>query len=102
MTSRGVVKLAVSPVTNRSGSITAGTTSQVAAVANTARKWLVIQNPSTETEPLYVEFGAVATIASTSMELEPGAMLLFDVAVPTDSINVNATSTLHKFFVLEG
>lgn len=88
-------------VRNRSGTIAAGTTSQVAAAANNDRRFLYIQNASTASEPLYIEFGAVATINTTSIELAVGASVLFDSCVPVGSVNVNATTTGHRYFILE-
>lgn len=103
-----------SPVTltERSGAIAAGGTSQQLAAANTARKYLLIQNLTSAAgqgiavaENLYIRFGAVAAGIDngTSIELSPGASLVFeDTAIPTQAIQVNATTINHRFIAVEG
>lgn len=93
---------AVHSITDGSGTIAVAATSQQALAANTGRRFLQIQNPSTETEPLYYDFGVAATIATTSFELTPGQAALYDFAVPATAINVIATTMGHRFFVKEG
>src|SRR5258708_5888142 len=88
---------------DRSGTITTGAASQVAAAANVGRQYLLIQNLDT-TEDLWVNFGAAAAITTPGSIRVPKAggtepsFLLFDgsAAVPTASVNVNATTLGHK------
>ncbi len=89
--------------TNRSGTVTLGGTSQQLAASNAARKRIFIQNPSAQTEVLYIDFGASAsTTPGTSIELLPGGS--YDSAgapPPSDAINVTATTTSHPFIAKE-
>lgn len=89
-------------VANKSSTITAGGTAQDAAAANSNRAWLLVQNPATETEPLYVDFGADAAVDGTDLTLAPGAAVVLDIHCPTGRISVNAATTGHKFIVKEG
>lgn len=63
-------------VTNHSGDIAVGGTSQIAIAANADRLGWSIQNPVTNpnTESLYIDFG-VAADPATSFEIPPGGML---------------------------
>lgn len=89
--------------TDRSGSIAVGNTSQQAMAANGARKRLIIQNPATETEVLYVNFTAAANSATKiSLELVPGGS--YDSAfgpVTTEAVNVVAVTAAHKYIAKE-
>lgn len=99
-------------LTERSGAMTTGGTSQQLAAANTLRKYLFIQNPVTLTgqniaaaETLFVRFGATAAGVNngTSIELVPGASITFEGnAIPTAAIQVNAATTAHRWIALEG
>jgi hypothetical protein len=98
-------------LTNRSGTISVGGTSEVLAAANATRSYLLIQNPSTAAgqgiataESLYINFGAAAGIDDgTSFELTPGGSLeLQGPFISSDSINVNATTINHAWIAREG
>jgi hypothetical protein len=89
-------------LTDASGTITTGGTSQEVLNAEPARKLLIIQNLD-DTEDLWINFGGDATIdgagsivlgARQYWEPPPGFM-------PTQSVEVNAASTGHKFTVKE-
>ncbi len=90
-------------LTNRSGTITAGGTSQQIAPANASRKYLFIQNPITATETLFVNFGSPAA-SGTSYEIAAGGSLSLGVGsfVPTDAVNIVAATTGHVFVAKEG
>jgi hypothetical protein len=89
--------------TNRGGTITLGGTSQQIMAVNAARKRMIIQNPSSEIESLFMNFTAAANAGNnTSFELMPGGY--FDSAfgpVSTEAINVVAATTGHKFVAKE-
>lgn len=53
--------------------IAASTSSVTLLAANTARRGVVIRNPST-TATLYFRYGATATIANATYSLPPGAL----------------------------
>lgn len=90
-------------VTNMSGTITTGGTSQSIYTATSAMMWLFIQNPATETETLYVDIGRSADDDGTSIELQPGdALELAGTFIPTGTINLMATTTGHKFVAKRG
>ena len=89
---------------NRSGTITTGGTAQQAVAATKGRKLLVIDNPSTESESLWVSLVGSATTDSPSLELEPGdpPLAFQGDACPDNPVSVIAATTGHKFTVLEG
>jgi hypothetical protein len=66
------------------------------------RRFLLIQNPVTETENLFVDFGSNAVADGTDLTLVPGAAVIFDVACPVDRVSVIAATTGHKFIMKEG
>ena len=77
--------------------IAVGGTAQSLVGANSSRKRLFVQNPSTATESLFLRFGGTATTTYTSLELLPGAA--FDSSggpCPSDAISVNAATTGHQ------
>lgn len=91
-------------ITDRSTTITAGGTAQTLMAANTSRKDCLIQNPTSESELLYVNVGATAATTGNSVELLPG--MSFNCAgnggVPTALISVVAATTSHKIIAKEG
>lgn len=89
-------------LTDRSGTITAGGTAQAAAAANTARKHLFIQNPSTAPGSLWFSTTDTAVQASPSIELLPGASAVTGSFVPTGAVSVIAATTGHAFTMREG
>ena len=105
----GSVSPTTGTFTDRSGSITAGGTSQTLASANTARKQIVIENPSSATgqnisaaESLYINFtGAGGVDNGTSIELVPGGSYVSGTPVSTQAITVNAATTGHVFIAKE-
>lgn len=96
--------MAATPTTDRSGTITVGGTSQQVSASNAARKGMEIQNGSTATESLFINFGAAATNVpgGGSHEITPGGS--WDTAgraPPSDAININAVTTAHAFTAKE-
>lgn len=89
-------------LTDRSGTITTGGTAQTAAAANTARKHLFIQNPSTAPGSLWFSTTGTAVQASPSIELVPGASYETGTFVPTGVVSVIAATTGHAFTAREG
>jgi hypothetical protein len=89
-------------ITDRSSTVTVGGTAQTAIAANIYRRFLFIQNPTTEIENLFVDFGATAVGDGTDLTLVPGAAVLFDVAVPIELISVIAATSGHKFIMKDG
>ncbi len=82
-----------------SSTITTGGTAQSAVTANANRVYLLVQNPKTETETLFVSMSGTATSTGTSIGLERGEKLIFDHAVPIGAVSVIAATTGHKFVV---
>lgn len=90
-------------VTDRSGTLTTGSTSQQVMAANTARRFLLVMNPIGATETLFIGCGITATTASGMITLAPGGSWIESgAAVPSNAINVNAVTTAHAFTALEG
>lgn len=96
------------PTINRSGSITAGGTAQLAVAANDSRRYLLIQNKSTALESFWVDFDATAVADSPSIEIAPGVTIFWEtgdaqeVYIPTGAISVIAATTGTKFTIKEG
>lgn len=89
-------------LTDKSGTITTGGTAQTAAAANTSRKYLFIQNPSTAPGSLWFSTVTTAVAASPSIELVPGASDATGVFCPTGAVSVIAATTGHAFTMREG
>ena len=91
--------------TDRSGAITTGGTSQQLMADNASRRYILIMNPSTESESLFINFTANAsTSAGSSLEIIPGGRYERDASsyVTTEAVNVVAATTGHKFVAKEG
>jgi len=75
---------------------TGGLDQQLLAAAT--RKILMIWNPPTETELLYVNFGAAAAADNTSIPLEPGSMIEMQSPgfVSNEAVHVIAATAGHK------
>jgi hypothetical protein len=90
-------------ITDRSGTVAAGGTSQALAAANTSRSFLFVLNPKAATESLWIDFGTAAVTASPSIELQPGQYFSMEGAfVATGAVNVTATTTGHVWTAKEG
>lgn len=94
---------ATQPISDASGTITTGGTSQQIQAAvgsgttDAARQFLVIQNREA-TDHLYVNFGAAAsTTAAGSFDIAPGTTMWFDVWVVDSSVNIIGPTTGDKF-----
>jgi len=96
----------VTNMTDRSGNIAVGGASQQLAAANAVRRRILVENPSTAAESLFINFGAAASVngAATpdSIEITPGGY--FDSGNgPVDGrvINVVAATGGHKYIAKE-
>jgi hypothetical protein len=101
--------MAQGTITDYSGTITVGGTSQSLLAYNPIRRYLFIQNPRAASETLAVNFTDVAavsgaTTAGESVELAPGEALEFREKdfVPVNAINIVAATTNHSFTCKEG
>lgn len=84
-----------------SDTITSGGTAQTALAANPGRKYLLIQNPSTASEVLWVSLvGTAAVDTEGSVSIEAGGALVFENGfVPSSAVSVIAATTGHKFTI---
>lgn len=91
--------------TDASGTLAVGATSQQLVAADGNRIAIVISNPATAAsqgiaapEPLYINFGAAATIGGSSLELLPGEKVTAETLglSPTQAINWIATTVAHQ------
>lgn len=91
-------------LTDGSGTVTTGGTSQQVFAANTARLFLSCQNPVTATETLFVNIGAAASTTGGSFEIAPGAYREFTGAglIPSGTINITAATSGHRFVCKQG
>src|SRR5215207_7927550 len=90
-------------LTDRSGTVTTGGTAQTVLAVNASRKYLLVQNPSSNSGTMWVAFGQAAVQASPSIELAPGAGLVFEGGfVPTDSVSAIGPTTCMPFTIWEG
>jgi hypothetical protein len=91
----------IGALTDRSGAITAGGTSQQVAAAKTNRAYLLFQNISDTA--MWLNFGAAATADNNSIFLNSqGSMLFSGSFIPSDSVNVLCATTGKKFVCKEG
>jgi hypothetical protein len=88
-------------LTDRSGTITTGGTSQQVMAANTNRKYLLIQNESTG--DLWINFGVAAVIAQPSIRLgQWDAFVMEEGFISTQALNVIGATTAQAFTAKEG
>jgi hypothetical protein len=92
------------PVTSLNGSTTVATggTFQTALAADPGRHGCLIQNPTTATEPLYVNVASASPSTANSFSLAPGSSFscLSGGTVVTDKITVTAATTGHAFVMV--
>jgi hypothetical protein len=92
-------------VVDRSGTVTTGGTPQQLMAANSNRMYLLIENPTTATEPLYISLtGNAETGSVRSLSIAPGGTYerAAPAYVPTNAVSVTATTTGHAFVAVEG
>lgn len=88
-------------VTDRSGTITLGGTAQVIMAANTARRYLFIQNVSDTT--MWCNFTTTAVANQPSMQLIPGASFVMEASfISTEAISCIGATTAKAFTAKEG
>lgn len=88
-------------LTDASGTITTGGTSQQVLAANPSRRYLLVQNLSTT--DLWLRFAVAAVTDQPSIRLVAGATFEWNAPgfVPEDSFNVIGGTTGQKFVVKE-
>lgn len=87
-------------LTDGSGTITTGGTSQQALASNTSRVYLLVQNVGDV--DLWVDFGTAAVQTQPSILLRSGGALTFEgVFVPTGTVNVIGATTGEPFVAKE-
>jgi hypothetical protein len=84
--------------TDRSLAIASGGVSETLAAALATRIHILIQNPSSEIESIFVNFTDDATSTGDSVELAPGAYQIFST---TEAVKVLAATTGHKVIAKE-
>lgn len=90
-------------LTDRSGTLTAGATAQILAAANASRHYLFIENPSNQTESLWINFTTTAVRSEPSIEIPPGAAFTMEAGfVSTELVSVIATTINHPWIAKEG
>ena len=90
-------------LTNRSGTITLGGTAQSFATAKGDRKYLFIQNPSTNSDSLWLNWrGGTAVVGQPSVELPVGAVIIATDDVPRGAISIIGATTGMSFIGEEG
>ena len=96
----GGASVAAVTCTDRSGTIAVGGTAQNAAVFNTSRKTLIVQNASAATEPL--TFSVTGVAGAGSLSLPAGGGFTWPAGtIPTAAVSVYAATTGHAFVVVE-
>lgn len=89
------------PITDGSGTISVGGTSQVVFAANPIRKYLIFQNQSSG--DLWINFGIAAVQSQPSIRVFPGESFLMEGShISTDSINVIGATTGQSFAAKQG
>lgn len=93
------------PYSDKSGRITAGGVSQKLLSASDNWNDVFVQNPSDQSESLFVDFGvpaavpATPTSARTAIELMPGQYIYKRTPgyIPSDQWNITAATINHPF-----
>lgn len=91
-------------LTDRSGTIAASNVSQLVSPAFNFRAYLFIQNPSSASESLFVNFTSPASVGGgTCYELLPGASIEMTMLsfVSIEQVNVAAQTIGHPFICKE-
>jgi hypothetical protein len=98
----GTLGLITMTFTDHSGSITAGGTAQPLMNANASRKYLFIQNISSNL--LWIDFGTAAVQDQPSIKLMPDsdAYKLDAGTIDTESVSIIGATTGQKFVAKEG
>lgn len=95
------VKPSSGNLTDRSGAITTGATAQQLAAANTARKYLLIQNLDSG-EDLWINFTTTAVADRPSIRIPPdGTFVMEGSFVSTELVSVIAATTGHEWTAKE-
>ncbi|MNV12917.1 hypothetical protein D3C71_1035420 [compost metagenome] len=95
------IQAATGSLTNRSGTITAGGTSQVLMAANATRKYLFIQNVSVN--DLWIDFGTAAIANQPSIKLVANAVYIQENSfVSTQAVNIIGATTAQAYTAKEG
>ena len=91
-------------LTDGSGTVTTGGTSQQVFAADPNRHYLFCGNPRGAIEDLYINFtSAASTTDGKSIDLGPGGTFWFeDNFISTEAVNVTAAGTGHAFICKEG
>lgn len=101
-----VVPVVQSPsgaLTDRSGTLTAGGVAQNAMPANATRRYLLLRNPLSATEPLWYDLTATAVAASPSIRLDAGDSFVMESGfVSNQALSVFAATTGHAWTAKEG
>ena len=91
--------------TDRGSTITTGGTDQILAAANALRKELIIQNPPTAIESLFINLGAAASLTSNNFaQLPPGASVSLSLGsglIDQEAVHVIAATAGHVWFAKE-
>lgn len=89
------------PLTDKSGTITSGGVAQTLAAANTARKYIIIQNNSVES--LWINFTTTAVQTQPSIQLLPNGSYVMEASfVSTELISIIGATTGSAFSAKEG
>src|SRR5438105_3024822 len=101
----------INTITDKSGVVAAGGVSQTLVAANSKRRRLIIQNPSTAAlqgiagaESLWISYvGAAAVGGGNCIEIQSGTSWDDGVDCPTgQAVTITATTINHKFVCYEG
>lgn len=86
-------------IAHRDGTIAVGGVSQRILRANPNLLYIFIQNPSDQSESLFINIGRPATLAAGNWELLPGSWFERFVPgwIPIEDINVAAATPGHPF-----
>jgi hypothetical protein len=96
-----LVTLTSGALTDRSGTITTGGTSQQLAPSNATRKYLLIENLSSG--DLWINFGVAAVAGQPSLKIPAGAALTMESGfVSNQAVNVLGATTAQAFAAKEG
>jgi hypothetical protein len=96
----GKVGPAAGSFTDRSGTITTGSTAQTLAAANANRQYLFIQNNSAS--DLWINFTTTAVLSQPSIKLASGTSMTFVSYLTTEAVSIIGATTGQTFTAKEG
>jgi hypothetical protein len=87
-------------LTDRSGTLSAGSTPQQACPANPGRRFLLVANPDA-TRTFWFSTAGTGSAGAGSVQVGPGGAFVFDKIVPAGAVSIFGAASGQPFTVTE-